>query len=40
MWLAGRTAERLHGVAGVRVEPDRIVVPARAAFNATLVFTE
>ena len=35
-----RTAERLRGVAGVRVEKDRIVVPARAAFNATLVFTQ
>ena len=35
-----RTAERLRGVEGVRVEPGRIVVPARAAFNATLVFTE
>ncbi|MGD9616284.1 MAG: VOC family protein [Alphaproteobacteria bacterium] len=34
------TAERLRAVAGVRVEPDRIVVPARAAFNATLAFTE
>jgi hypothetical protein len=34
-----RTAERLGGVEGVRVEPGRVVVPARAAFNATLVFT-
>ena len=34
-----RTAERLRGIAGVRVEKDRVVVPARAAFNATLVFT-
>jgi hypothetical protein len=34
-----RTAERLRPVMGVRVERDRIVVPARAAFNATLVFT-
>jgi hypothetical protein len=34
------TAERLRPVAGLRVEQDRIVVPARAAFNATLVFTE
>ena len=34
-----RTAERLGGVGGVRVEPGRVVVPARAALNATLVFT-
>jgi hypothetical protein len=34
------TAERLHRIAGVRAEPNRIIVPARAAFNATLVFTE
>jgi Glyoxalase-like domain len=33
-----RTAERLGGVEGVRVEPGRVVVPACAAFNATLVF--
>lgn len=31
--------EALAGVAGVRVEPHRIVVPARAAFNTTLVFS-
>jgi catechol 2,3-dioxygenase-like lactoylglutathione lyase family enzyme len=35
-----RTAELLHQVDGVRVEEGRIVVPARAAFNATLAFTE
>ena len=35
-----RTAERLRAVAGAREEAGRIVVPARAAFNATLVFTE
>jgi len=35
-----RTAERLHQVEGVREEKERIIVPARAAFNATLVFTE
>src|SRR3954447_23154852 len=34
-----RTAERLGGVEGARVEPGRVVVPARAALNATLVFT-
>ena len=34
-----RTAERLRAVAGAREEAGRIVVPARAAFNATLVFT-
>jgi hypothetical protein len=33
------TAELLGGVEGVRVEKARIVVPARAAFNATLAFT-
>ena len=32
------TAERLRAVPGVRIEADRIVVPARAAFNATLAF--
>lgn len=36
----GRTAERLHRVAGVRAERNRVIVPARSAFNATLVFTE
>jgi Glyoxalase-like domain len=35
-----RTAERLLQIEGVREEKGRIVVPARAAFNATLVFTE
>ncbi|HEX2150464.1 MAG TPA: VOC family protein, partial [Stellaceae bacterium] len=34
-----RTAELLHQVDRVRAEEGRIVVPARAAFNATLVFT-
>jgi hypothetical protein len=34
------TAERLHGVAGVRIEPSGVVVPARAAFNTTLFFTQ
>jgi catechol 2,3-dioxygenase-like lactoylglutathione lyase family enzyme len=34
------TAERLRGLAGVRIEPGRIVVPAHAAFNTTLVFTQ
>jgi hypothetical protein len=34
-----RTAERLRGIEGASVENERIVVPARAAFNATLVFT-
>lgn len=32
-------AERLRGVPGVRIEPHRVVVPARAAFNTTLVFS-
>lgn len=35
-----RTAERLRHVEAARIERDRIVVPARAAFNAALVFTE
>jgi hypothetical protein len=35
----GRAAGLLRPVEGVRVEQNRIVVPARAAFNATLVFT-
>jgi hypothetical protein len=35
-----RTEERVRRVEGVRVEPDRIVVPASAAFNATLAFAE
>ena len=35
-----QTAERLRGIAGVRDEKARVVVPARAAFNATLAFTE
>lgn len=33
------TADFLRPVAGARVERDRIFIPARAAFNATLVFT-
>src|SRR5205807_2017029 len=33
------TAERLRAVPGVRAEPSRVVVPAAAAFNTTLVFT-
>lgn len=33
-------AERLRDVAGVRIEPQRAVVPARAACNTTLVFTQ
>jgi hypothetical protein len=35
---AASTAERLRDIAGIRVEPSRIVVPAPAAFNTTLVF--
>lgn len=34
------TAQQLRAVPGVRSEPDRLVVPARAAFNTTLVFSE
>ena len=36
-----REAARMFGaIAGVRVEPQRLVVPAAAAFNTTLVFSE
>lgn len=34
------TAERLRHVAGVRIEADRVIVPAAAAFNTTLVFSK
>ncbi len=33
-------AEQLRSVRGVRVEPYRLVVPAAAAFNTTIVFSE
>ena len=33
-------AGRLRAVRGVRVEPHRLVVPAAAAFNTTLMFSE
>jgi catechol 2,3-dioxygenase-like lactoylglutathione lyase family enzyme len=33
------TAERLRAVVGLRVERERVVVPASAAFNTTLVFS-
>jgi hypothetical protein len=33
-------AQQLHSVQGVRVEPDRLVVPAGVAFNTTIVFSE
>jgi hypothetical protein len=33
-------AQRLHSIAGVRTEPQRLVVPAAAAFNTTIVFSE
>jgi Glyoxalase-like domain len=33
-------AQMLGAVAGVRTEPQRVVVPAAAAFNTTLVFSE
>ena len=32
--------QRLRGVPGVRTEPQRLVVPAAAAFNTTIVFSE
>ena len=34
------TAQRLRSVPGVRVEPHRLVVPAGAAFNTAIVFSE
>ena len=34
------TRELLHDLAGLRVQPDRLIVPASAAFNTTLVFAE
>ena len=34
------TAQTLRAIPGVRVEPQRLVVPATAAFNTTLVFSE
>jgi hypothetical protein len=34
------TAQLLRPVSGVRVEPHRLVVPAAAAFNTTIVFSE
>jgi catechol 2,3-dioxygenase-like lactoylglutathione lyase family enzyme len=33
-------AQQLRGVPGVRIEPRRVVVPAAAAFNTAIVFTE
>ena len=33
-------AQQLRGVPGLRIEPQRLVVPAASAFNATIVFTE
>ena len=33
-------AQQLRGVPGVRIEPQRVVVSAAAAFNTTIVFTE
>jgi glyoxalase-like protein len=35
-----QTKELLRDIPGVRIEPRRVVVPAHAAFNTTLVFTE
>jgi hypothetical protein len=35
-----RAAQRLGAVAGLRVEKDRLVVPAAAAFNTTIVLAE
>lgn len=36
----GEAAKRLHGVAGVQAERDRLVAPAAAAFNTAIVFSE
>jgi catechol 2,3-dioxygenase-like lactoylglutathione lyase family enzyme len=33
-------AQQLRGVSGVRIEAQRVVVPAAAAFNTAIVFTE
>ena len=33
-------AQQLRAIPGVRVEPQRVVVPAEAAFNTTIVFSE
>ena len=33
-------AQQLRGIPGLRIEPQRVVVPAAAAFNTTIVFTE
>jgi hypothetical protein len=33
-------AQRLRAVPDVRTEPQRLVVPAAAAFNTTIVFSE
>jgi hypothetical protein len=33
-------AQRLRAVPGVRTEPQQLVVPATAAFNTTIVFSE
>jgi catechol 2,3-dioxygenase-like lactoylglutathione lyase family enzyme len=33
-------AQQLRSVPGVRIEPQRVVVPAGSAFNTTIVFTE
>jgi hypothetical protein len=34
------TRELLHDLPGLRVQPHRLIVPASAAFNTTLVFAE
>ena len=34
------TAQQLRNLPGVRIDPRRVVVPARAAFNTTIVFSE
>jgi Glyoxalase-like domain len=36
----GTAAQQLRAIPGVRIEPRRVVVPASAAFNTTIVFAE
>ena len=36
----GTAAQQLRAVPGARIEPHRVVVPASAVFNTTIVFAE
>jgi len=40
VWSLHETAQQLRQVSGVRAEPHRLIVPAAAAFNTTIVFSE